>query len=59
MSANVFRFYNLINITEYDNDVLLEIDNTKAFNNIFKDMFYNVIDIFYSIYNGIGDLLIN
>lgn len=55
-----YNRYNVnINITEYDKDVLVEIDNTKAFNNFFKDIFYNVIDILYTIYNTIGDLLIN
>ena len=53
------RYNVIINITEYDKDVLVEIDNTKAFNNVLKDMFYNIADIFYSIYNAIGDLLIN
>lgn len=53
------RYNVVINVTEYDKDVLVEIDNTKAFNNIFKDILYNIIDIFYSIYNAIGDLLIN
>lgn len=55
-----YNRYNVtINITEYDKDVLVEIDNTKAFNNALKDIFYNIVDIFYSIYNAIGDLLIN
>lgn len=55
-----YNRYNVtINITEYDKDVLVEIDNTKAFNNALKDIFYNVVDILYSIYNAIGDLLIN
>ena len=53
------RYNVIINITEYDKDVLVEIDNTKAFNNVLKDMFYNIADILYSIYNAIGDLLIN
>ncbi len=53
------RYNVIINITEYDKDVLIEIDNTKAFNNALKDIFYNIADIFYSIYNAIGDLLIN
>ena len=55
-----YNRYNVtINITEYDKDVLVEIDNTKAFNNALKDIFYNIVDILYSIYNAIGDLLIN
>lgn len=55
-----YNRYNVtINITEYDKDVLVEIDNTKAFNNVLKDIFYNIADILYSIYNAIGDLLIN
>ena len=55
-----YNRYNVkINIIEYDKNMLIAIDNTKAFNNIFKDLFYNIIDIFYSIYNAIGDLLIN
>lgn len=55
-----YNRYNVtINITEYDKDVLVEIDNTKAFNNALKDIFYNIADILYSIYNAIGDLLIN
>ena len=44
---------------KYEKEVLVEIDNTKAFNKFFKDIFYNIIDILYSIYNIIGDLLIN
>ncbi len=53
------RYNVIINVTEYDKEVLVEIDNTKAFNNSFKDIFYNIADILYSIYNTIGDLLIN
>lgn len=53
------RYNVLVNIVEYDKEVLVEIDNTKAFNNILKDIFYNISDILYSIYNSIGDLLIN
>lgn len=53
------RYNVIINVTEYEKEVLVEIDNTKAFNKFFKDIFYNIIDILYSIYNIIGDLLIN
>lgn len=53
------RYNVIINVTEYDKEVLVEIDNTKAFNHAFKDIFYNIADILYSIYNTIGDLLIN
>ncbi len=53
------RYNVIINVTEYEKEVLVEIDNTKAFNKLFKDIFYNIIDILYSIYNIIGDLLIN
>lgn len=53
------RYNVIINVTEYDKEILVEIDNTKAFNNALKDIFYNIADILYSIYNTIGDLLIN
>lgn len=53
------RYNTTINITEYDQYFLIEIDNTNAFNNFFKDLFYSIIDILYLIYNIIGDLLIS
>lgn len=55
-----YKRYNVtINIIEYTKEILIEIDTTKAYNNFFKDAFYNIVDILYSIYNTIGDLLIN
>lgn len=55
-----YNRYNVkINITEYEKDILVEIDNSKAVNNFFKDIIYNIFDIIYSVYNIIGDLLIN
>lgn len=55
-----YKRYNVkINITEYDKDILMEIDTTKASNKFFKDIFYNIFDILYTVYNTIGDILIN
>lgn len=55
-----YKRYNVkINIIEYSKEVLMEIDTTNAYNNFFKDIFYNISDILYSIYNTIGDLLIS
>lgn len=53
------RYNTSIIITEYNKELLIEIDNTKAYNNKIKDMFYNICDIGYNIVNTIGDLLIN
>ena len=53
------RYNTSITITEYNKDLIMEIDNSKAYNNKIKDMFYNISDIGYSIVNVIGDLLIN
>lgn len=53
------RYNTKIIITEYDKDLLIEIDNTNAYNNKIKDMFYNISDIGYNIINVIGDMLIN
>ena len=53
------RYNTNIIITEYNKELLIEIDNTNAYNNKIKDMFYNICDIGYNIVNAIGDLLIN
>lgn len=55
-----YKRYNVkISILEYNKDFLIEIDTTNAYNHFFKDLLYSIIDIIYSIYNTIGDLLIN
>ena len=53
------RYNTNITITEYNKELLIEIDNSNAYNNKVKDMVYNVCDIGYNIVNAIGDLLIN
>lgn len=53
------RYNTNIIVTEYNKELLIEIDNSKAYNNKIKDIFYNISDICYSIVNAIGDLLIN
>lgn len=57
---NRYKRYNTsIIVTEYNKDLLMEIDNSNAYNNKIKDIFYNICDIGYNIVNTIGDLLIN
>lgn len=53
------RYNTNIVITEYNKELLIEIDNTNAYNNKIKDIFYNMYDIGYNMVNMIGDLLIN
>lgn len=53
------RYNTKISITEYNKELLIEIDNSNAYNNKIKDIFYNISDICYSVVNIIGDLLIN
>ncbi len=53
------RYNTSITITEYNKELLIEIDNSNAYNNKIKDIFYNISDIGYSMINAIGDLLIN
>lgn len=53
------RYKTEINITEYDKEILIEIDNTNAYNNKLKDILYNISDMGYNVVNFIGDLLIN
>lgn len=53
------RYNTSIIVTKYNKDLLIEIDNTNAYNNKIKDMFYNICDIGYNMVNTIGDLLIN
>lgn len=52
------RYTSKIAVTNYDKDVLLEIDNSEAYNNYLKDFIYNICDLFYDIVNAIGDILI-
>lgn len=53
------RYKTEVNITEYKKEILMEIDNSNAYNNKLKDILYNISDIGYNIVNSIGDLLIN
>lgn len=52
------RYRTAITITEYDKDFLMEIDNSQAKNNFIKDKIYSVKDMFVSIINLIGDIMI-
>lgn len=53
------RYNTKIEILEIDNQLLIIIDNTNSKNNKFKDFFYNISDIGYSLVNVIGDILIS
>lgn len=53
------RYNTNIVITEYNQELLIEIDNSNAYNNKIKDIFYNISDIGYDMLNVVGDLLIN
>lgn len=53
------RYNTNIVITEYNKELLIEIDNSNAYNSKIKDMFYNISDIGYNIVSAIGDLLIS
>lgn len=53
------RYNTKIEITEYDKEILISIDNSKSKNNKIKDIGYSFADLGYSIVNIIGDLLIN
>ena len=52
------RYTSKIDITEYDKEVLLEIDNCNSHNNYLKDIVYNICDLFYDFVSAIGDILI-
>lgn len=52
------RYTNEIFITEYKDDVLIEIDNSSSRNNRFKDFWYHISDLVYDVMNFIGDILI-
>lgn len=53
------RYNTKIEILEIDNQLLITIDNTNSKNNKFKDFFYNISDIGYSLVNIVGDILIS
>ena len=53
------RYTSKITITEYGKDILLEIDNDSAYNIWFKDIVYNIIDLFYDIIDFIGNVLVS
>ena len=52
------RYQTKIEITEYDEDFLIEIDNTKAKNNWLKDKGYRIKDAITYYVNCIGDFLV-
>ncbi|MBE6151853.1 MAG: hypothetical protein E7165_00855 [Firmicutes bacterium] len=53
------RYNTKIEILEFENQILITIDNSNAKNNPFKDFGYYICDIGYSLINLIGDLLIS
>ena len=53
------RYNTKIEITKYEKEVLITINNSEAKNNKLKDFFYNISDCIYSLINLIGDLLIS
>lgn len=53
------RYNTKIEVLEFEKEILITIDNSKSKNNIFKDFFYNISDLGYSLVNLIGDLLIS
>lgn len=53
------RYNTKLEVLEFDKEILITIDNSEAKNNKFKDFFYNISDLGYSIVNIIGDLLIS
>lgn len=52
------RYQTKIIITEYEEDFLIEIDNTNSKNNWFKDKVYKIKDTISTIINIIGDIMI-
>ncbi len=52
------RYDTKIEITEYDDQFLIEIDNSSAKNNWFKDKVYRIKDAISYYINAIGDILI-
>ena len=56
---NYYNRYNTkISITEYDDNFLVEIDNTNSKNNYFKDKMYKFKETIIYYINVIGDILI-
>lgn len=52
------RYNTKINITEYTNEFLIEIDNSNAKNNWLKDKLYKIKDTIIYYINVLGDILI-
>ena len=52
------RYKTTINITEYDNEFLMEIDNSLAKNNWVKDKIYRIKDTVIYYINVIGDIMV-
>ena len=52
------RYNTKINVTEYDSDFLVEIDNSLSKNKFFKDKIYKIKDTVIYYVNIIGDLMI-
>lgn len=53
------RYNTKIEVLEFENQILIAIDNSESKNNKVKDFFYNISDLGYSLVNLIGDLLIS
>jgi len=53
------RYDTTIEVLEFENQLLITIDNTKSKNHKIKDFFYNISDSGYWLINLIGDILIS
>ena len=53
------RYTDDILITKYNNDILIEINNTNSYNNRLKDFCYHIFDIGYDIVDFIGNILVD
>ena len=51
------RYNTKIEIKKYKNDSIIEIDNSKAKNNILKEFIYKIVDGFNNFVEVIGDIL--
>lgn len=53
------RYNTIIEIKNYKDSHIITIDNTKAKNNYFKDLYYRIADFFSNLIIVIGDILMN
>lgn len=51
------RYNTKIDVKKYKNDFIIEIDNSKAKNNIYKEFIYRIVDGFNNLVEVVGDIL--